>query len=1447
MPVEVGVGYVSVVPETRGFGRLLNQQISGESARVGTAAGQDAGRGFLGGIGGALKKGVVGVAAGAGALFAVGFAEAIDRDKSNAKLGASLGLSEKESARAGKIAGKVYASGYGESIDQVNDSLKSLQQNGVASLKAPQKELAGLSKAALNLSEVFDADVGESTRAVGQMIRTGLVKNAKEGFDLLTRGYQSGADKADDLIDTVNEYGTQWRKAGLSGATAIGLINQGLKAGARDGDVVADAIKEFSIRAVDGSKSTADGFKALGLNADNMAAKFAKGGSTANGVLQLTLDKLRGIKDPVEQSQAAVNLFGTQAEDLGASLLALDPSKAAAGLGKVGGAADRMGKTLQGTASKDLEVFKRQALQGLANVTSKYALPALREFGGYLRDEVLPPAREIGGALLTYLVPAVKNTSDAFAGGVQWVKDYGAWLIPFGIAIGGIAIVAGASTLATWGMTAAFTVYRGVILTASAVTRGWAVAQGVLNAVMSANPVGLIIVGILALGAALVVAYKKSETFRSIVQAAWSGIKTGWDYLWGALQTGFGYLMTGLRAIGDAASWLWSNVLSPVFSAIALGAKVLFTVLAVVVIGPWVLAFKVLGAVGKWLWTNALQPAFQGIAAGAMWLWNNAIGPAVRGIVTLFSWWWSGVKLYFGYVKAALSALGAAGMWLYRNAIQPAFRGIVTAAGWWWSGVKLYFGYVKAGVQALGAAGTWLWRNAIKPAFDGIGSAASWLWNKALKPAFDAGKSAVGLFADAFETAQKGIGKAFDKVRDATRKPVAFVVNTVYNNGIKKVWDGVAGFVGLGKLPEAKFAEGGRTRGGTPGKDSIPALMMADEFVVKRSSARKVGFGTLQYINDHGELPVQKFAGGGIVGDVAGWLGDKAKRIGGAVMDGVDFLANPGKLWDKATGFVRDKIAAIGQSQYAQMIGKVPIKMLSSLKDKVVEAATSMFGGSSGDIGGSGVKRWSSVVLQALKLVGQPASLLPTVLRRMNQESGGNPRAINNWDINAKNGTPSKGLMQVIDPTFNAYAGKLRSRGVWDPLANLYASMRYALSRYGSLASAYNRPGGYASGGRPKPGELAWVGERGPELVRFKGGETVYDHRTSLGMAAGLGALRGFAKGTPLTGTYRSAAEEKARKKVPGDLSAFTKSLTGSASTIAKAAKSLAGDLGKTGKAGRGLGAQVGATSARLQSLSKQRNKITSRIEAGRQAAADQSKSASDYMSLSNLSGVMSVEGIILGMQERQKTLSTFQDQIKAAEKKGVSQSVIAQLVALGPESDFARLVSTASAGDIKKINALAASGEKLSTSYGRTMADAMYDSGAMAGKGFLAGLQAQEAALQKQMNKLGASMVKSIKRELKIKSPSRVTREVGAQVGAGLVVGADKSLAAVRASAQRLSKAAIPTVVPTAEAVRAGGQQPAQSGHTYNFYPRTLDMTVRDLELLQRRQDALARVGRPR
>lgn len=138
----------------------------------------------------------------------------------------------------------------------------------------------------------------------------------------------------------------------------------------------------------------------------------------------------------------------------------------------------------------------------------------------------------------------------------------------------------------------------------------------------------------------------------------------------------------------------------------------------------------------------------------------------------------------------------------------------------------------------------------------------------------------------------------------------------------------------------------------------------------------------------------------------------------------------------------------------------------------------------SGDsVGGSGVDRWRGVATQALKMTGQySASNLAALLNQMRTESNGNPNAINNWDINALNGTPSKGLLQVIDPTFRQYAMPGHNSNIYDPLSNILASIRYALSRYGSLTNAY-RGVGYENGGIITKQHMAMVGEGNKEEV----------------------------------------------------------------------------------------------------------------------------------------------------------------------------------------------------------------------------------------------------------------------------------------------------------------------------------------------------------------------------
>lgn len=115
-----------------------------------------------------------------------------------------------------------------------------------------------------------------------------------------------------------------------------------------------------------------------------------------------------------------------------------------------------------------------------------------------------------------------------------------------------------------------------------------------------------------------------------------------------------------------------------------------------------------------------------------------------------------------------------------------------------------------------------------------------------------------------------------------------------------------------------------------------------------------------------------------------------------------------------------------------------------------------------------GVEQWRPTFAAVLQALGQPASLLGPGLAQMQTESGGNPKAINMTDSNAAKGTPSKGLMQVIDPTFAAYRAPQFPNDIWEPSANIAAAIQYGVKTYPDLQSRWGSGVGYANGGKIK-------------------------------------------------------------------------------------------------------------------------------------------------------------------------------------------------------------------------------------------------------------------------------------------------------------------------------------------------------------------------------------------
>lgn len=405
---------------------------------------------------------IAGAAAGvaAGAILMEGFAQAMEQSRITGRLGAQLGATGPEAKRYGHIAGRMYADAVTEDFQGAADAISVTMRSGLVPAGATDAQIQSLSTKVSDLASTFELDLGQAANAAGQMIKSGLVKDGGEALDVLTAGLQRMGPRADDIADTFNEYSTQFRQMGLSAVDVTGIMTQGLAAGARDTDVVADSLKEFVLIAQGGGKDVDAAFKKIGLSGKEMQTAFSEGGPKSKKALDQVFDALRKVKDPADRSALALTLFGTKAEDMQKALFAIDPSKAATSLGKVAGAADKAGNTLRDNAGTKLEAFKRGFQQGLVEFLGGKVVPALTKFVGFLRDHQ-GELKMFAAVITAAVVPAlVLLGSKALWAGIQmaraWIMALGpvAWI---GLAIGALVILViaywdeiKAATLVAW-------------------------------------------------------------------------------------------------------------------------------------------------------------------------------------------------------------------------------------------------------------------------------------------------------------------------------------------------------------------------------------------------------------------------------------------------------------------------------------------------------------------------------------------------------------------------------------------------------------------------------------------------------------------------------------------------------------------------------------------------------------------------------------------------------------------------------------------------------------------------------------------------------------------------------------------------------------------------------------------------------------------------------------
>lgn len=240
----------------------------------------------------------------------------------------------------------------------------------------------------------------------------------------------------------------------------------------------------------------------------------------------------------------------------------------------------------------------------------------------------------------------------------------------------------------------------------------------------------------------------------------------------------------------------------------------------------------------------------------------------------------------------------------------------------------------------------------------------------------------------------------------------------------------------------------------------------------------------------------------------------------------------------------------------------------------------------------------------------------------------------------------------------------------------------------------------------------------------------------------------------------------------------------------------------------------------KLVSIAKQRDTIVAKLKdankklsdltkESKKYAEDAAKTITDYASVTNLQGTTNLKAsdIDTYLQQRVKAIKTFQTNIAKLRKKGVNKNIIEDILNAGVDggSAYAKALAGADSKTITSINKTQKSIETASKSMGTAAANAMYGAGINAAKGLIKGLESQQKALNKQADKIGASIVKAIKKKLKIHSPSRTLRdEVGQYIPLGIVEGINSKISDIQQASDRMVAAAVPDTSRLSQSISA-------------------------------------------
>ncbi|ASR85715.1 tape measure protein [Mycobacterium phage Edugator] len=552
-----------------------------------------------------------------------------------------------------------------------------------------------------------------------------------------------------------------------------------------------------------------------------------------NGGIQKVIDFMGRLVERVQALRTG--------EGRGDALQSLSDS-----VGKLGPALQQSGPALDAAGRAFGALWQAISASGPETLSS-ILVPGLSLLAGalkFLADNASWAVPVLGGLVLTFaglsaagrtiapIITAVNNgfkiiNTPILLAQNAAIRGQTAAMTQLTAALGANSVAQGTNTTAQ--TTNAATTVRGRIATlaSAAASRAAAAAQWLWNAALTANPIGLIVAGVVAAGAALWAFFTKTETGRQLWDKIWTGVKAVASSVWDWLKT----------------TWqsVWETI-GPTLSRIGQAASV---------------GFSAMG--------NAIRAVWQ----------------FIQPVIAAFGRFYAAVlRLQFNAVVAGFRLLGNVIAWLWRNIAVPAFSAIGTAASVLWSVVGGIWDLFTAAVRLVGAALEWFWQTVAVPAFEAVKGAVEAFW-KFAQPIWDLLGGAFDKIGDKLNAVKDVFVSVFGKIKD--------VVKDAWDS-IGGVFDKIGGFFGdltgginqaadwlgdvgghaaggtVGGSSLSGYAGGGRISGpGTGTSDSIfgfPAMVRVanGEYIVNaRSTARFLPL--LEAING-GKLP--GFAQGGL-------------------------------------------------------------------------------------------------------------------------------------------------------------------------------------------------------------------------------------------------------------------------------------------------------------------------------------------------------------------------------------------------------------------------------------------------------------------------------------------------------------------------------------------------------------------------------------------------------